>query len=40
MFTLVRDNERFASISRVVMKAKVKGEWERVSVSSSQEQRL
>lgn len=26
MFTLVRDNKRLASISRVVMKAEVKGE--------------
>lgn len=40
MFMLLGDNERFASISRVVMKAEVKGEWERTSVASSQEQRL
>lgn len=40
MFTLVRDNKRLASISRVVIKAEVKGEWRSISVTSSQEQRL
>lgn len=40
MFTLVRDNERLASISREVMKAEVKGDQEGISVTSSQEQRL
>lgn len=40
MFTLVRDNERLASISREVMKAEVKGDREGISVTSSQEQRL